>query len=160
MAPLLAVILGLGLAGQDPSSVCGRNPPSRASDAYWEYIPACGCSRLEPLSNASSDYDRYLKACAEFRERYPYTAPGRECAAPPPRASDSYWTFIDACGCGNLHAPSRASSDYDRFMKACSDFWQREEARRYNRARPGSAPSPRPSASALPSHSPSASPAP
>jgi hypothetical protein len=87
------VILGLGLAGQDPSSVCGRNPPSRASDAYWEYIPACGCSRLEPLSHASSDYDRYLKACAEFRERYPYT--------------DSYWTFIDAL---SMRQPPRAVS--------------------------------------------------
>jgi hypothetical protein len=43
---VLAMVLGLGLAGPPESSFC-RNPPSRASEAYWDYITACGCARLE-----------------------------------------------------------------------------------------------------------------
>ena len=64
MTPLVAVLLGLGLAGPPESSFC-RNPPSRASDAYWDYIGTCGCARLEAPSRASSDHDRFVKACSE-----------------------------------------------------------------------------------------------
>lgn len=47
------------------------DPPSRASDGYWDYIEACGCSRLEAPSKASADHDRFMKDCADWRERNP-----------------------------------------------------------------------------------------
>jgi hypothetical protein len=49
----------------------------------------------------------------------------RECESPPPRTSDFYWDFIDACGCAKLDPPSRASSDYERYMKACGQWRER-----------------------------------
>jgi len=54
---------------------------------------------------------------------------------------------------GNVFAPTRASSDYDRFTKACFEFYQRYDLRRR-----GILPSPSPAAS--PSPTPSASPSP
>jgi hypothetical protein len=85
-----------------------------------------------------------MKACSQWRERNPQlkvivpatppaesptvdTSPAdpRECEDPPPRMSDSYWSYIEACGCGKLDPPSRASLDYDRFMKACSQWRER-----------------------------------
>jgi len=174
MTPLVAVLLGLGLAGPPESSFC-RNPPSRASDAYWDYIGTCGCARLEAPSRASSDHDRFVKACSEWRERNPQltvalpdptagdpvtpsSPPPRECQTPPSRVSDAYWTFIDACGCAPLTPPSRASSDYARFVKACGDWRQRNPSSTVSVA--GPSPSPRPSPRPRPSASPKASPAP
>jgi hypothetical protein len=174
VTPLLALLLGLGLAGQAESTFC-RNPPSRAADSYWDYIGACGCARLETPSRASSDYDRFLKACGDWRERNPgrtvalpdptagdpvtpASPPARECQTPPSRVSDSYWTFIGACGCASLTAPSRASAEYDRFVKACSDWRQRNPTSTMSVA--GASPRPRPSPRPSPSASPKASPAP
>lgn len=171
---LLALLLGLGLAGQAESARC-RNPPSRASDSYWGYIGACGCARLEAPSRASSDYDRFLKACSEWRERNPQltvTLPDptagdpvtpasplpRECQSPPSRVSDSYWSFIDACGCASLTVPSRATSDYDRFVKACSNWRQRNPSSTVSVA--GPSPSPKASPRPRPIPPPKASPAP
>jgi hypothetical protein len=48
-----------------------------------------------------------------------------ECRNPPSRSSDSYWAYIEACGCARVDPPSRASLDYDRFLKACSQ-WRRQ----------------------------------
>ena len=133
-----------------------KTPPARVSSGYWDFIEACGCSGLEAPSRASSDYDRYLKACSRWRERKPYLAvarpqpsapPGsaplpaatppaspvpavpvaRECATPPSRVSGGYWDFIDACGCARAEAPSRASSDYGRYEKACADWRERNQ---------------------------------
>jgi hypothetical protein len=171
---IFAMLLGLGLAGPTESSYC-RNPPSRASESYWDYIGACGCARLEAPSRASSDHDRFVKACSEWRERNPQltvalpdptagdpvapaSPPPRECQSPPSRVSDSYWTFIDACGCAALTAPSRASSDHDRFVKACSDWRQRNPSSTVSVASPSAAP--RPSPRPRPVASPKASPAP
>ncbi len=50
----------------------------------------------------------------------------RECAAPPSRAESGYWSYIESCGCSQLDPPSRASADHDRFMKACSDWRERQ----------------------------------
>jgi hypothetical protein len=174
MTGIVALLLGLGLAGQAESSFC-RNPPSRASDGYWDYIAACGCARLEAPSRASSDHDRFLKACSDWRARNaqstvalpdptagdpvtPASPPPRECQNPPSRVSDVYWTFIDACGCASLTPPSRASSDHDRFLKACSDWRQRNPSSTVSVA--GPSPSPRPSPRPSPSPSPKASPKP
>lgn len=48
-----------------------------------------------------------------------------ECANPPSAAYGFYWDYIEACGCAKLDAPSRASLIHDRFVKACSDWRQR-----------------------------------
>ena len=72
-------------------------------------------------------------------------AAGQECANPPSRASDSYWTYIDACGCSQLTAPSAASPDHERFLKACGAW--REQNPRLNVI---VSPSPRPSPSGRP----------
>ncbi len=173
MTPLVAMMLGLGLAGQAESSFC-RNPPPRAADTYWDYIAACGCARLEAPSRASSDHERFLKACSDWRERNPQSTvslpdptagdpvtpslPPRECQNPPSRVSDVYWTFIDTCGCASLTVPSRAAAEYDRFVKACSDWRRRNPSSTVSVA--GPSPSPRPSPRPRPSASPKASPAP
>jgi len=169
MTPVVAVLLGLGLAGPADSTYC-LNPPARASDEYWEYIKVCGCERLYVPPRASSEYDRFTAACNEWRARNPQAvsvpsptpvpSPPRNCGIPPSRASDAYWTFIEACGCGILYAPSRASLDYDRFMKACDDFAERQMRRMMGLPGPSPAASPQPSPSPSPSASPPASPAP
>lgn len=141
----MALLIGLALGSPADAPEC-RNPPSRASDSYWTFIEACGCVNLDAPSRTSPDYERFLKACSEWRQRNPQidviapeTPPGDssgsthptnpqippECRNPPSRASDSYWAFIEACGCANLDAPSRASPDYERFLKACSEWRQR-----------------------------------
>jgi endonuclease YncB( thermonuclease family) len=38
---------------------------------------------------------------------------------PPSRASSDYWDFIRACGCWRSTAPPRASLDYDRWKAIC-----------------------------------------
>jgi hypothetical protein len=139
LALLAVVALGSGDAPE-----C-RNPPSRVSDSYWDFIDACGCESLVAPSRASADYDRFLKACARWRERntatkvvvsksagaeaVPATSAAStqpaECKNPPSRASSSYWDFIDACGCEGVDPPSTASSDSKRFLKACSDWRER-----------------------------------
>lgn len=58
------------LAGATHAAEC-RNPPSRASDGYWDYIDACGCASLDPPPKASDDYKRFLKTCSDWRERNP-----------------------------------------------------------------------------------------
>ena len=167
-----ALLMSLALAAGADAPEC-RNPPSRSSDAYWSFIEACGCERLEAPSAASEDHERYLSACSAWRQRNPPTdvvvteatpvssgqAAGEvkreepsECRNPPSRASSAYWSFIDACGCANLEAPSRASADHDRYLKACSDWRQRNPridvivpARPTHTARPAAAPTPTPS---------------
>jgi hypothetical protein len=169
MTPLAAALLGLGLAGQAEPSYC-LNPPARASEEYWDYIATCGCARLYVPPRASSEYERFTAACRAWNDRHPQnvvTAPSptagnpvaapyrRQCGIPPSRATEEYWTFIASCGCGNLLAPSRASLDYDRFMKACDDFYEAQTRWRLGLSSPSPAPSPRPSPSPPPSPSPS-----
>jgi hypothetical protein len=125
----IALLLGLALGGASDSPEC-RNPPSRSSDAYWSFIEACGCAKVDPVPRASLDYDRFMKACSQWRERNtqivaPRSSRSPECRNPPSSASASFWDFIDACGCASLEPPSRASGDYDRYMKACSDWRER-----------------------------------
>ena len=50
---------------------CAAEPPSRVSDAYWGYVDACGCAKLEAVPEASPDHGRFQKACASWRERNP-----------------------------------------------------------------------------------------
>ena len=69
-----------------------------------------------------------------------------ECQSPPSRTSGAYWGFIDACGCANLQAPSRASSDHDRYLKACASWRERNPAA----VRPWVSPSPLPPGSPAP----------
>ena len=52
----------------------------------------------------------------------------RECVNAPSRVSDTYWDYIEACGCSNVEGPSRASADYERFLKACSRWRERNQA--------------------------------
>jgi hypothetical protein len=142
------LVLALQPAGQE----CA-NPPSRASDAFWTYVEACGCARIEPLSQASPDHDRLLAACARWSARNPQvivasptpspTALGQGCGAPPSRASDAYWAYVDRCGCGQLVAPSAASSDYERFMKACGGWRERNPSPIVVSPSPRTSPSPR-----------------
>ena len=159
----MAMAAILGLAMQAPECV---NPPSRASDSYWTYIEACGCSRLDAPSGASSDHDRFLAACSAWRQRNPEitvtvpggpvpspspspTPPPRECGIPPSRASDAFWSYLAACGCGQVQAPSAASPDHERFLKACG-MWRESNPRVLIVA----SPTPRPSARPSPSPSP------
>jgi hypothetical protein len=169
MTPVVAVLIGLGLAGPADSTYC-LNPPARASDEYWDYIKACGCDRLYVPPRASSEYERFTAACNAWRERNPQApvpspkadsaSPPRDCRIPPSRASDAYWTYIESCGCGVLLAPSRASLDYDRYWKACNDFIELERRRMLGLPSPSPAASPQPIPSPTPSPSPAASPAP
>jgi hypothetical protein len=71
------------------------------------------------------------------------------CGDPPPRATDAYWSFIDACGCADLEPPSRASQDYDRYMKACSR-WRERNPNLVATPRPRAKPAPKPSPAATP----------
>jgi hypothetical protein len=126
-----ALVLLVALAAADtPVARECASPPSRAESGYWSYIEACGCSQLDPPSRASADYDRYMKACADWRERQvravaPPRSAAPECDDPPSRAADGYWDYIEACGCARLEAPSKASSDHDRFMQACAGWRER-----------------------------------
>jgi hypothetical protein len=153
---ILSLVLGAGLL--EPAEC--RDPPSRASDGYWDYIDACGCASLDPPSKASADYDRFLKACSRWRERNPKTTvvvsktpgtdpvppaaetarPSPECRNPPSRASSSYWDYIEACGCESVDPPSKASDDYSRYLKACSEW--RERNPKVEVVVPSDAPSP------------------
>jgi len=137
------LLVGLALGSPADAPEC-RNPPSRASDSYWAYVDACGCAKLDPPSKTSPDYERFLKACGQWRQRNPQISvivPGTpasssrstdqksgaeapECRNPPSRVSDSYWAYIDACGCAKLDPPSQPSQDYERFLKACSQWRQ------------------------------------
>jgi hypothetical protein len=87
------------------------------------------------------------------------------CGDPPSRASSAYWDHIAACGCAKTAPPPRASNDYDRYLQACAQ-WRRE-----NPQVNVFVPNPSPSASATPtptptsplprpSHSPSPTPTP
>src|SRR5262245_10624595 len=140
----LALLTSLALGASAVAPEC-RNAPSRTSDAYWAFVEACGCARLEAPSRASQDYPRFRKACSQWRERnlqtgvvlLPTPAAGLtaadrtsvlqppECKNPPSRTSDTYWTFIEACGCASLEPPSSASRDYGRYLKACSQWRER-----------------------------------
>src|SRR5262245_2114494 len=158
MTHIATLLLSLAMGSTAGAPECA-SPPPRVSDAYWSYIDACGCARLDPPARASLDYDRFLKACSAWRERNSHgNAPVRPlsaqtCAAPPARGSEAYWDFIDACGCGKLDAPSRASADHDRFLKACSES-------RVGESSAEASPAPKPSSSTkpAPSASPSSSP--
>jgi hypothetical protein len=68
-----------------PGREC-EDPPSRVSPAYWTFIDACGCAKVDPPSSSSSDYPRYLKACGEWREKNPALAPTPSPTATPPTA--------------------------------------------------------------------------
>lgn len=70
----------------DPTSTAREceNPPSRVSEAYWTFVDSCGCSKLDPPSSSSSDYPRYLKACAQWREKNPALAPTPKATPTPP----------------------------------------------------------------------------
>jgi len=140
----LILLLGLTAGSATDAAEC-RNPPSRASDNYWDFIDACGCENLDAPSKASQDHGRFLKACSQWRERNTRlnvvvsdppraasptsaeTSPAdaAECRNPPSRVSAGYWDYIDACGCANLDPPSRASEDHGRFLKACSEWRER-----------------------------------
>jgi hypothetical protein len=123
--------LVLLFVGANAPRECG-SPPSRASDSYWEYLEVCGCANVDPPSRASDDWQRFMTACSKWRERNsqltvvvaePHataTPVPAECASPPPRASDSYWDYIDTCGCAAVDGPPRGSQDYKRFQKACA----------------------------------------
>jgi hypothetical protein len=140
----ITLALVLVAAGADGPRECA-NAPSRISDAYWDYVEACGCANLEAPSRASNDYERFMKACSRWRERNPEikivtpvvapeptpvaTPVSRECANPPSRISDAYWDYVDACGCSSLDPPPSASNDYKRYVKACSDWRQRNPVR-------------------------------
>lgn len=169
----LALVTTLVLGASADAPEC-RNPPSRTSDSYWSFIESCGCDSVEAPSAASEDHDRFLAACSAWRQRNPQTdvvvvetpsshsvepvtrssrAEPAECRNPPSRTSSSYWSFIDACGCANLDAPSPASADHDRYLKACSTWRERNPrtnlvvpARPTSTARPASAPTPTPKA--------------
>ena len=64
----IALLVGLALGSPADAPEC-RNPPSRVSDSYWDYVEACGCAKFDPPSKASQDYDRFLKACSQWRQR-------------------------------------------------------------------------------------------
>lgn len=49
---------------------CGT-PKSRTSDGYWTHIDACGCASLDAPSRASQGYERFTKACSQWRQRNP-----------------------------------------------------------------------------------------
>lgn len=66
----LVLLLGLTAGSATVAAEC-RNPPSRVSPSYWDYIDTCGCAKLDPPSRASEDHGRFLKACSEWRERNP-----------------------------------------------------------------------------------------
>lgn len=126
---VLVALLGLALSEAPVPRECAA-PPSRAESGYWSYIESCGCAQLDPPSRAAADYDRYLKACSDWRERQSQAVVSRpqatpECDDPPSRAADGYWDYIEACGCARLEAPSKASDDHDRFMKACAGWRER-----------------------------------
>jgi hypothetical protein len=90
-------------------------------------------------------------------------ASSQECTNPPSRASDSYWAYIDACGCDGVDAPSRASLDYDRYMRACSGWRQRNPQVNVilgPSPTPTPAPTPTPSPKPTPKPRPSPSPSP
>ncbi len=166
---IAVVVMALALGQSEPPEC--RNPPSRASDVYWGFIEACGCDKLVTPSEASDEYERFMKACSEWRERNrPLTvvvapaSPGdtvavprtpSECQSPPSGVSDAYWVYIDACGCAKLEPPSRASSEFDRFWKACGDWRRRNPAPIVIVASPSPSPRPRPAAKPSPRPSPS-----
>ncbi len=141
-------------AGSAAAQECAADPPSRVSDAYWGYLEACGCARTAPVPRASNDYDRYLKTCSAWRARNPQLTVVVKDVAPAPntggapspattsvvsstaaaecrsgdaplRTSTAFWGFIESCGCERTSAVPRASLDYDRYLKACSDWRQR-----------------------------------
>lgn len=70
MTPWLpAVLLGACLqpapaAAEDID--CFAAPPPRASLRFWEHVEACGCAGIEPPSQASPDYGRWRKTCADW----------------------------------------------------------------------------------------------
>lgn len=72
-------------APSTPSAECRTGDvPSRTSSAFWTHIEACGCERTAAVPRASSDYDRYLKACSEWRQRNPGTTVIVPAASPRP----------------------------------------------------------------------------
>jgi hypothetical protein len=146
MRIVAAVLFALSsLTATAAAQECSSGPPSRVSDQYWVYLDACGCEKADAPSRASSDYERYLKVCSAWRERNQgrivavSPSPGltlKECEkAPPSRISSQYWTFLEACGCEKTDAVSRASSDYERYLKVCSEWRERN---------PNLTPSPKP----------------
>lgn len=126
---LSLVLLAACTLGGVEAAEC-KSPPPPASSSYWTFIEACGCSHLGSPPVASLDHPRYLKACAQWRERnltthaLSRTAP-IECGAPPARASSAYWDYVEACGCTSLTEPPAASADHDRYMRACADWRER-----------------------------------
>jgi hypothetical protein len=141
----LIVAIASLLADHAAAQECSVHAPSRASEGYWDYIDSCGCDHVTPVSRASSDYKRFLKACSQWRERHraavvvvsqaPTAAaspaplasafPDATCANAPSRVSDAFWTFIDACGCNDVSAVSLASPDHARFQRACASWRER-----------------------------------
>jgi len=124
---MLPVVMLVALAA--PPAEC-RNPPPRASSAYWTFVESCGCERLEAPPRASSDYDRFLKTCSAWRERnmaraVSPVAARPECGNPPARAASGYWDYVDACGCAGLQEPPLASSDHERYLRSCASWRER-----------------------------------
>jgi hypothetical protein len=142
---LLAVAFAF-LANAAAAQECAAMPPSRTSQFFWDYLEACGCEKAAPISTASPDYARFQKVCSRWRERHPQpvvvvvtpavsspapvaspptvvVTPPRatpECSSVPARVSDTFWSYIDACGCDRLSPVPEASPDHARFLKACS----------------------------------------
>lgn len=48
-----------------------------------------------------------------------------ECRTPPSRTSDSYWSFVESCGCADLEPPAAGSPDQERFLRECSQWRER-----------------------------------
>jgi hypothetical protein len=112
----------------------GLEAPSRASSDYDRYLKACSqwrernpylAAAPSPRPSPSPTAGPQPSPAATPAAPVPATPVSRECATPPSRTSGAYWGFIEACGCASLEAPSRASSDYDRYEKACAQWRER-----------------------------------
>jgi hypothetical protein len=60
----LAALALLVLPAWAESIDCNSPAPSRAASAYWDYLSVCGCTRAEPVSQGSLEYDKWLRICA------------------------------------------------------------------------------------------------
>jgi hypothetical protein len=157
-----ALALSLLLVAADPVSPECRNPPPRASSYFWPFLEACGCETgVEAPPRASSDFDRFQKTCADWRVRNPKTtvvivgaspspsplpspspSPAVGCRDIPPRASSTWWTHLERCGCAGTEAPTMGSSDYERYLKTCGT-WREQNPQPTVIVVPSASPSPR-----------------
>jgi hypothetical protein len=140
-----ALALSLLLVAADPVPAECRNPPPRASSYFWPFLEACGCESVEAPPRASSDFDRFQATCAEWRRRNPKTtvvvvggspspsplpSPSASplpvgCRDVPPRASSTWWTHLERCGCAGTEPPTMGASDYERYLKTCGTWRER-----------------------------------